>query len=241
MPLGTGPADYPALMTVSELSASTQTYLKVVWGLEELSDDAVTASRIAARTSLKVSTVSEAVRKLTEQGLLEHAPYGSVTLTAEGRAHAVAMVRRHRLIESFLVQVLGYGWDEVHDEADVLEHAVSDLMVERIDRFLDHPERDPHGHPIPTPDGSVGSPTGISLGAANPGQMVTVERVSDADPALLQYFAAQGVVVGARLEIVAGEPFSGATRVRVGEGSSLLTLSSAALEAVFVSYSLRED
>jgi DtxR family Mn-dependent transcriptional regulator len=100
------------------LSTSSQDYLKVIWKLGEWSDVPVTPSAIAVKTGVKLSTASDAVRKLTEQGLLEHAPYGAVSLTPEGRAHALAMVRRHRLIETFLVQVLGYRWDHVHAEAE---------------------------------------------------------------------------------------------------------------------------
>ena len=98
-----------------------------------------TASTLAARVGVRLSTASDAIRKLTDQGLLEHTPYGAVALTADGRAHAVAMVRRHRLIETFLVEALGYRWDQVHDEAEHLEHAVSDFMVERMDERLGHP------------------------------------------------------------------------------------------------------
>lgn len=101
-------------MSVSELSASSQTYLKAIWNLQEWSDTPVTTSMLAASTGVTVSTVSEAVRRLTEQGMLDHARYGTVTLTPLGREHALSMVRRPRLVETFLVEVLGYRWDQVH-------------------------------------------------------------------------------------------------------------------------------
>lgn len=148
-------------MSVSALSASSQNYLKAVWSLGEWSDEPVTASTLAARVGVKLSTASDAIRKLTDQGLLEHARYGAVTLTPEGRALAVAMVRRHRLIETFLVDVLDYDWDQVHDEAETLEHAVSDFLIERIDEKLGHPDRDPHGDPIPRADGTVQKPHAV--------------------------------------------------------------------------------
>src|SRR5690554_6655643 len=135
-------------MSVSELSASAQNHLKVIWGLQEWSDDPVLPSTIAEKSGLRPSSVSGAISKLVERGLVEHEPYGAVHLTDAGRRLALDMVRRHRLIETFLVRALGYGWDEVHDEAEELEHAVSDLMVERLDAFLGHPRRDPHGDPI---------------------------------------------------------------------------------------------
>ena len=115
---------------------------------------------LATRLGVGASTVSETVRRLADSGLVTHQPYGAVELTADGERHALAVVRRHRLIETFLVEVLGYGWDEVHDEAEVLEHAVSDLFVERIAAQLGHPRRDPHGDPIPGADGSLDDPGG---------------------------------------------------------------------------------
>ena len=119
-------------MSVSALSASTQNYLKAIWGLTEWSSAQVTPTLIAERTGLKLSSVSDAVRKLASQGLVDHAPYGAVELTETGRSYALVMVRRHRLIEAFLVSVLGYSWDQVHDEAEHLEHAVSDLSLIHI-------------------------------------------------------------------------------------------------------------
>ena len=109
----------------------------------------VSTKMLAERIGVSASTASESIRKLADQGLVDHEKYGAVTLTERGRDAALAMVRRHRLMETFLVRELGYGWDEVHDEAEVLEHAVSDRMVDRIDAKLGFPRRDPHGDPIP--------------------------------------------------------------------------------------------
>jgi DtxR family transcriptional regulator, Mn-dependent transcriptional regulator len=222
-------------MSVSELSASTQNYLKIIWNLQEWSDAPVTASQLADRLGLKLSTVSDAVRKLTEQGLVEHARYGSVTLTPVGRAHAVAMVRRHRLIETFLVQVLQYRWDEVHDEAETLEHAVSDLMVDRIDAHLGHPTRDPHGDPIPSANGVVHRPNAVQLTMAQPNTQVRVERISDADPRMLQYFADRGIVVDAQLSVLEGEPYANVVVVQVAGREHPISLGSAATNAIWVS------
>lgn len=202
-------------MSVSELSASTQNYLKVVWTISEWSDTPVTPSLIAERTELKLSSVSDAVRKLTAQGLLNHSPYGAVELTDTGRAYAVAMVRRHRLIETFLVTTLGYGWEQVHDEAEQLEHAVSDFMVDRIDELLGHPTRDPHGDPIPAADGTILVPEAVQLDASAVGSDVIVERISDGDAELLQFFEDRGIVVGTRLSVREGAPFSGSLDVHV--------------------------
>jgi DtxR family Mn-dependent transcriptional regulator len=223
-------------MSVSKLSTSSQNYLKAVWSLGEWSDAPVTASTLAARVGVRLSTASDAVRKLTDQGLLEHTPYGAIALTVEGRAHAVAMVRRHRLIETFLVEVLGYRWDQVHDEAEHLEHAVSDFMVDRMDERLGHPARDPHGDPIPAADGRVIRPTAIPLADAPAGPPVRVERISDADPDLLQFFAERGIGVGTVVEARAGAPYSDAIDVVVGDDT--FALGRAAAASVWVSIDL---
>lgn len=221
-------------MSVSELSASSQNYLKAVWSLGEWSDDAVTATTLAAKAGVKLSTASDAIRKLTALGLLEHAPYGAVALTDEGRAHAVAMVRRHRLIETFLVSVLGYRWDQVHDEAEHLEHAVSEFMIERIDERLGHPDRDPHGDPIPGPDGTVTRPDAVLLTGISPGRRIRVERISDADPKLLQFFADHGIGYGSVLQTRSPAPYSETVDVVTEAGGSPLPLGRSATDAVWV-------
>ena len=222
-------------MSVSRLSESTQNYLKAMWTLQEWSSAPVTPSTLAARAGVRLSTASDAVRKLTEQGLLEHARYGTVSLTAQGRAHALAMVRRHRLIESFLVQVLGYRWDQVHDEAETLEHAVSDFMVDRIDVHLGHPTRDPHGDPIPAADGTVEMPDAVLLSQIPPGSRARVERISDADTGLLQFFADRGIGVGTVVTLRPGAPYSDAVEVALDGSTDALTLGQAALDAVWAS------
>lgn len=221
-------------MSVSELSVSTQNYLKAIWGLQEWSDEPITATALAAKAGVALSTASDAIRKLGEQGLVEHTRYGSVTLTNAGRGHAVAMVRRHRLIETFLVQVLNYRWDQVHDEAETLEHAVSDLMIDRIDEHLGHPTRDPHGDPIPHADGTVARPDAVQLTAIEPGTSVTAERISDDDPDLLRFFADRGIGVGVGLAVRAGAPFSGSVEVVVDGGAEPVALGQSATDAVWV-------
>ncbi len=219
---------------VSELTPSTQDYLKVIWNLSEWSDEPITTSVISERIGLRPSTVSDALRKLAERELIDHQPYGAVSLTDAGRRHALAMVRRHRLIETFLVETLGYGWDEVHDEAETLEHAVSDLMIDRIADLLGHPTRDPHGDPIPSADGTIVLPDAVRLSTVEHGR-VTVERISDADPALLQFFAAEGIGIGATLDVAPGEPFTETLSVGVTGREVPIRLGMAAAAAVWVS------
>lgn len=194
-----------------------QNYLKVIWSLQEWSDQPVSNSAIAEAAGVRLSTVSDALRKLSEQELIEHVKYGTVTLTELGRQHAVSMIRRHRLLETFLVHKLEYEWDEVHAEADRLEHAVSDELMHRIDRSLGYPTRDPHGDPIPSADGLVHRPDAVILAEAPAPCRTRVERISDADNEMLQYFASRGIVVDAELRVLPGEPYSETVTVEVGE------------------------
>ena len=163
----------------------------------------MTSSQLAARLGLVPSSITEMVRKLGQQGLVEHARYGSIVLTARGRAEALRMVRRHRLIETWLVREFGYGWDEVHDEAEILEHALSNKLLDAIDARLGHPTADPHGDPIPGPDGSVPELAGILAAALPPGAEGRIVRISDRDPEVLRRLAADGVDVGS--SITSGE------------------------------------
>lgn len=188
-------------MPATPLTAVAEDYLKVVWGFQEWSDEPVTTKDLAERLGVGASTVSETVRRLAGQGLLEHQRYGAITLTEEGQRMALAMVRRHRLIETFLVSELGYTWDEVHDEAEVLEHAVSDLMIERIDARLGHPTRDPHGDPIPSIDLVLNRPNAVPLATLEAGSSGKVSRISDEDPEVLRYFAEQGFCLDATISV----------------------------------------
>ena len=200
----------------ADLTPVAQDYLKIIWSAREWSSAPVTTKMLAARLGVGAPTVSETVRRLTVQGLVAHAPYGEITLTEVGRGHAVAMVRRHRLLETYLVQELGYSWDEVHDEAEVLEHAVSELMIERIDARLGHPARDPHGDPIPTRDGLVPAPPARRLWDLEPGEWV-VARISDTDPELLRFCAAAGLGLDARLTVLERHPAATMIGLRIGE------------------------
>ncbi len=173
-----------------------------MWSLQEWSDQPVTTKDLAERLGVGTSTVSETVRRLAAQGLFDHKRYGTIKLTDEGRRKALEMVRRHRLIETFLVSELGYTWDEVHDEAEVLEHAVSDLMIERIDARLGYPTRDPHGDPIPSKDLIIAAPEAFTLAVLNEGAHGTVSRISDEDPRVLRYFSDLGFGLDATVKIV---------------------------------------
>lgn len=215
-------------MPVSDLSPVAQDYLKFIWSATEWEGDPVTVKQLSERMGVRAATVSDGIRRLTEQGLLAHEPYGGIELTDEGRRHAVAMVRRHRLIETFLVEELGYGWDEVHDEAEVLEHAVSDDLVNRIDRRLGFPARDPHGDPIPTADGHPRRPDAVPLLSAETGVEVVVARISDSDPAILRYLDELRIGLDTALTVDEHREFAGDVTVRTADATIVLGATAAA-------------
>jgi DtxR family Mn-dependent transcriptional regulator len=202
------------LADAAEWSAAVQDYLKVIWSQGEWGDPATTAKDLSTRLGLPMARVSETIKRLTAEGLVDHQPYKPITLTARGQQIALAMVRRHRLIEAFLVNSLGYGWDEVHDEAENLEHSVSDLLIDRVDALLGHPEFDPHGDPIPSKDGRVRHPSeAIRLTDADPGDYRIV-RISDADPDRLVYFGQRRLLPDETLRVVAQDRDAGTVIVR---------------------------
>ena len=198
------------------LTRSTEDYLKAVY---RLSADGAPASTtaIAELLSLAPASVSGMIKRLSERGWLEHVPYRGVELTAEGRRVALRMLRRHRLIETYLVRFLGYTWDTVHDEAERLEHAVSDTLVERMAHALGHPRFDPHGDPIPDPDGRIAEFIHVPLTDLGIGETVTIARVSTADDQRLRYLAANGLVPGAQVTVRSRQPFNGPITVALGD------------------------
>lgn len=185
-------------MNLEDLTDSAQNYLKALWALSEWETVPVTPSMLCDYLHLKPSSVSDQIRRLTNQGLVNHARYGSISLTPHGRELAVQVIRRHRLLETFLHDDLGYGWDEVHDDAERLEHAVSDRLLERIDAKLGHPTRDPHGDIIPAADGTVPDEHAQELTELEAGTAFVIRRISDADPGLLRHLEDNGVTPGSR-------------------------------------------
>ncbi|WP_092929054.1 metal-dependent transcriptional regulator [Actinopolyspora alba] len=207
---------------VERHSASVEDYVRTIYGLGERGA-AVTNTTLTARLGLSPSSVSGMINKLAQLGLVTHERYRSVELTTEGRRLACDVLRRHRLLELFLVEILGYTWDEVHDEADSLEHAVSDELIEHIAAKLEHPTHDPHGDPIPTADGVVEKPTTRLLEHLEPGTVGTIARVWDTDSELLRYLTDHGLTLGNRIEVVERKPFGGPLVVRVGESETVET------------------
>jgi DtxR family Mn-dependent transcriptional regulator len=199
-----------------ELTAPVEDYLKAIYELERLTGAAGTTD-IAQRLSIAPASVSGMVRRLAEQGLLDHERYRGVKLTDEGRRLALRMIRRHRIIEAYLTRALGYAWDLVHDEAERLEHAASDELIDRMAAAIGEPSVDPHGAPIPTREGTIDERSLISLAELAPDQPGRVVRVSDDDGARLRYLGELGLTPGAAVRVISRAPFDGPITLRVGE------------------------
>lgn len=203
-------------------STAVEDYLKVIYAFEEREEGKITTTRLAERLGVSASSVSGMVRKLCQLDLLEHARYGTIEFTDTGRRVALGVVRRHRLIELYLVSELGYSWDEVHDEAEVLEHALSEELEELIATKLGNPTVDPHGDPIPSRELELAETDAPLLAELEPGERATFVRVSDADPEMLRFLGERNIVPGTGLELVERQPFDGPLFVRAGEDVHVL-------------------
>lgn len=199
------------------LTRSVEDYLKTIYHLSSQGGFAATRD-IAANLDVSPPSVSGMVKRLSETGLIEHVPYRGVQLTAQGRRAALRMIRRHRILEVYLIQQLGYDWGDVHDEAERLEHAVSDELIERMAHALGDPHYDPHGAPIPTAAGEIEETDLVSLAEARVGAALELRQVSTEDPGRLHYLAGQGLVPGAVFTITERHPFNGPTVIRLADG-----------------------
>jgi DtxR family Mn-dependent transcriptional regulator len=198
----------------SSLTRAQEDYLKALYHLHG-DHHPVPTRDLAQRLGISSPSVSEMVNRLNAQGLVEHDRYRGQQLTREGRKVALELVRHHRLLEMFLVQVLGYSLDEVHDEAERLEHVISERMEQRIFELLGRPELDPHGHAIPTLGGKVRSLSERPLSECRVGEKVVVQGVSDDDPARLRELKRRGLLPGTRVEIVVASTYEAPIEVRI--------------------------
>jgi DtxR family Mn-dependent transcriptional regulator len=189
-------------------SPVVEDYLKAVWALQQ-TEAPVSTSRIAERLGLSPAAVTAMVKRLAEQGLLRHEPYYGVRLTGAGELAALRIVRRHRVLELFLVEVLGYAWDRVHDEAERLEHAASDELIERLARLLGEPERDPHGNAIPSAEGEMDRAQYPALAEVQPGEATRVLEVEVEEPDQLRYLGSLDLYPGSEVEVRSKQPFDG--------------------------------
>jgi DtxR family transcriptional regulator, Mn-dependent transcriptional regulator len=196
-------------------SEAVQDYLKQIYLLQRRGDGRATTSALADAIGVSAASATAMVKKLAGLGFVEHRPYHGVQLTEAGERVALEMLRHHRLLELYLTRALGLTWDQVHREAERLEHVLSDELEESIDRALGYPETDPHGDPIPTANLEIAPDAALELGALEPGQLAVVRQVPDGDPLLLRYLGQLGLVPDARVELVDKAPFGGPVTVSV--------------------------
>ncbi|MBN2116610.1 MAG: metal-dependent transcriptional regulator [Anaerolineales bacterium] len=208
------------------LTISIQDYLKNIYELTE-SGESATTNALAAKLNIKPASVTGMVQKLAsaKPALVEYQKHQGVTLTREGRKAALEVIRHHRLLEAWLVQTLGYSWDEVHAEAERLEHVISEDFERRIAAAMGNPARDPHGELIPTADLKMPSDDSTPLSALRPGQTATIKRVKASDTELLRYLDGLGLVPGAQIEVTDYSPFDHNLTIKVGRKSFVVGLS----------------
>ncbi|MCQ9366653.1 metal-dependent transcriptional regulator [Brevibacterium sp. 50QC2O2] len=208
-------------------SRLVEDYTSIIWKAHELPGQGPSTGDLAEQLGVTAPTVSANLKKLSRDGFIDYRPYGAITLTPAGTQIAIGVVRRHRILETYLVRALGLTWDQVHEEAHRLEHALSDLVLAKMDAALGHPSHDPHGDPIPTADGTVAVDSSIPLLDVAQEVTVRVARVSDRSDELLRYLAGHGLQVGTELTLVSANPIAGTVSVRIDDRSVELGLSAA--------------
>lgn len=210
------PASREELLRTAELTHAMEDYTKAIYKIQE-QDLRPTTVRIAKTLDVTPASVTVMLQRLAKLGLVNYVPYRGVDLTETGMRVALEVIRHHRLLELYLVRQLGYSWDEVDEEAEKLEHVISEEFEKRIDHVLGHPETDPHGHPIPSAQGHISrDDTHIALAGCEEGQSVVVKQVSDEDAESLRHLGSLGIYPGARMDIIAGASEAQGVRVRVG-------------------------
>jgi DtxR family Mn-dependent transcriptional regulator len=205
-----------------ERTSAIEDYAKAIYALERRGGEPVTTNALAERLGVTPGSASGMVKRLGELGLVEHRPYRGVSLTDAGRRVALEVMRHHRLLELYLVESLGVPWDRVHEEAEVLEHVLSEELEELIAAKLGNPTVDPHGDPIPTRDLTIEEGVSERLQALEPGARGTFTRVSDSDPEMLRWLAERGIAPGDELEVIDKQPFGGPLFVQFGDDVHVL-------------------
>jgi DtxR family transcriptional regulator, Mn-dependent transcriptional regulator len=203
-------------------SEAVENYAKAIYSLQHRTGEPVATNDLADRLQVTPASASGMIKKLADQGLVEHVPYRGVQLTRDGEQVALEVLRHHRLLELYLVEQLGVPWDRVHEEAEALEHVISEDLEARIAAKLGNPTRDPHGDPIPDAKLKIDESTTRSLADLEPGDRGQFVRVSDSDPAMLRYLSERGVALGDALEVLDRQPFGGPLTVRFGDTLQVL-------------------
>jgi len=208
--------------TESGISVAVQDYAKAIYSLQRRSEESVSTSAIAERLGVSPASTSAMVKRLESLGLAKHEPYHGVVLTPAGKRVALEVIRHHRLLELYLAEALGMPWDRVHEEAEVLEHAISPELSALIAAKLGNPTHDPHGDPIPTAEGEIEEGSSQALSDLQPGEKGIFVRVSDSDPEMLRYLSERGIAPGEGLEVLERQPFDGPLLVRFSSGDHAL-------------------
>ena len=206
----------------ASFSSAIEDYAKAIYSLQARGEAAVSTNALAERLGVTAASASGMVKRLGELGLVDHAPYRGVTLTDAGRRVALEVIRHHRLLELYLVESLGVPWDRVHEEAEVLEHVLSEELEELIAAKLGYPTHDPHGDPIPSSDLILDESPTRSLQSLEAGAAGTFTRVSDSDPDMLRFLAERGIGPGDEFEVIDKQPFDGPLFVRFGDQVQVL-------------------
>jgi DtxR family transcriptional regulator, Mn-dependent transcriptional regulator len=204
------------------LSEAIEDYAKAIYALARRGDGTVTTTALAKRLRVTPASASAMIKRLAERGLAEHEPYHGVQLTAEGQRVALSVLRHHRLLELYLAEHLGVTWDRVHEEAETLEHVISEDLEARIAAKLDHPTHDPHGDPIPDIALIIDEGHTRSLSDMDVGDRGRFVRVSDSEPEMLRYLDKRGIALGDQLEVIDRQPFDGPLTVRFGRDDHVL-------------------
>lgn len=199
-------------------SSSEENYLKAIYSLSEHRSKSVSTNAIAERLNTQASSVTDMMKRLAEKGLVEYKKYQGVRLSDNGYQLAIGVIRKHRLWETFLVEKLGFGWDQVHDMAEQLEHIQSQELTDRLDEFLGFPEQDPHGDPIPNAKGELEPRKAAKLGEIKLGESVRVVGVQDSSAEFLQYLDQVGIALGTHLEVLEVTPFDQSLSLRLDGG-----------------------
>jgi DtxR family Mn-dependent transcriptional regulator len=219
-------------------SQSTEDYLKAIYQIQEMQDGKpVSTSTLASRLGVANASVTGMVKRFSSATpkLLEYEPYTGFLLTDAGEKMAIEVIRHHRLIESYLSQALGYSWDEVHEEAERLEHVISEAMEERMAQVLGNPISDPHGDPIPDREGNLHQLNVIPLTQLAIEQLGTIRRVIRQEPALLRYLSEQNLVLSTQIEVISKAPFNGPINIRiVGSSDTILSLGREVADKILV-------
>ena len=210
------------------ITSTVENYLKALFLLDQYGEKEISTGELAKSLSVTPGSATSMIKTLDDTGLVEHRPHYGVKLTPRGRTLAIHVVRRHRIVELFLVEVLGMDWSKVHDEAEQLEHVVSDEVIERMDVLLKHPAFDPHGDPIPRPDGTLPNQSHSALSDSKVGTPLSVARMNDQDTDFLQFAEKHGLMIGAKIKILEHNKLADSLTIKTYNETIVLGLTAAA-------------